>query len=165
LSGLDFVVIIIVIIGGVKGYRDGFLLELFSLLGIILGVLGAFKLLGLTLIFLTDHFDIDKKILPYVAFGVVFIAIVIIVSLIGRALRASIDKSFLGRVDQAAGAGLGLVKTVFMASVLLWLIDSFHVEFPDNWTKNSIILPYVEDFAPKVTAWIGDLIPAFNDIF
>jgi membrane protein required for colicin V production len=165
LSGLDFALVIVVIIGAVKGYRDGFLMELFSLLGIILGILGGFKLLGLALIFLTDHFDIDKKILPYVAFGVVFIIIVVIVTLIGRALKASIDKSFLGRVDQAAGAGLGLVKTVFLLSVALWLVSSFHYEFPEKWTKNSVILPYVEGFAPKITSWLGDLIPAFNDIF
>jgi membrane protein required for colicin V production len=165
LSIADIIIVIVVIIGAVKGYREGFLLELFSLLGIILGILGAFKLLGLALIFLSDHFDIDKKILPYVAFGLVFIAIVVIVTLIGRALRASIDKSFLGRVDQAAGAGLGLLKVVFVVSVLLWLVNSFHYDMPEKWTKNSIILPYVQDFAPMVTSWIGDLIPAFNDIF
>jgi membrane protein required for colicin V production len=165
LSAFDIVVVIIAVIGAVKGYREGFLMELFSLLGIVLGILGAFKLMGLMLVFLTNKFDIDKKVLPYVAFAIVFILIVVAVTLVGRMLKASIDKTFLGRVDQGAGAALGLVKTVFLISVALWIVSSLNVDFPKNWTADSRVLPYVANFAPQVTAWIGEVIPAFNDIF
>jgi membrane protein required for colicin V production len=103
--------------------------------------------------------------LPYIAFGVVFIIIVIAVTLVGRILKASIDKSFLGRVDQGAGAALGLVKTIFLISVAMWLVDSMHWEFPEKWTNNSKIMPLVAGFAPAVSSWIGEFIPAFNDIF
>jgi membrane protein required for colicin V production len=165
LSAVDIGLLVVVALGAVRGYREGFLMELFSLLGIIVGILGAFKLLGVALIFLSDHFDIDKKILPYVAFGIVFITIVVIITLVGRMLKASIDKSFLGRVDQAAGAFLGMLKTAFLASVVLWLMDSVHFEFPVHWTKDSRFLPYFESFAPNVADWVGDWIPAFNDVF
>ena len=140
-------------------------MELFSLLAIVLGILGGFKLMGLALIYLGEHFDIDKNILPYVAFAVVFLAIVLIVTLVGRMLKSSIDKSFLGTLDQAAGSVLGLVKTIFLVSVGLWIAESVNWEFPSNWTENSMVLPYVEGFAPMVTSWISEVIPAFNDIF
>jgi membrane protein required for colicin V production len=151
--------------GAYTGYKEGFLISLFSLIGIVLGILGGFKLLGFALIFLSEHFDINEKILPYVAFGVVFVAIVIIVSLVAKAIKASIDKTLLGRVDQAAGAALGLLKSAFMVSVALWIATSLKYEFPQNWTANSQILPLLSDFAPQVTTWIGEVIPAFNDIF
>jgi membrane protein required for colicin V production len=165
LSWIDIALAIIIILGAVKGYREGFLMELFSLLGIVLGILGGFKLMGVVLIYLSDEFNIDKKILPYIAFAVVFILIVIGVTLIGKMLKASIDKSFLGRVDEGAGAALGLIKTVFLISVVLWLLDSVSYEFPEKWTNGSQIMPFVAGFAPQVTEWVGDLIPAFNDIF
>lgn len=165
MSGVDIALILIILFGGFRGYRQGFLMELFSVLGLVLGILGGFKLMGMALLYLQGQFNIDKKVLPYIAFALVFIVIVIAVSLIGRMLKASIDKSFLGRVDEAAGALLGLLKTVFLISVVLWILDSFHYKFPENWTNNSKILPMIAGFAPKVTAWIGTFVPAVNDIF
>lgn len=140
-------------------------MELFSLLAIVLGILGAFKLLGLALIFLSDKFDIDEKILPYVAFGAVFLIIVVVVTLIGKSLRLSIDKSFLGRVDQIAGAFLGGVKTVFLLSVLMWIVNSLEVSFADEWIKDSRLSPWLAEFAPGLAHWAAKYIPVFNDLF
>ena len=140
MSTIDITLMVLIIIGAVIGYREGFLMELFSFLGIVLGVIGAFKLLGWAILLLTDNFNIDKKILPYVAFAVVFLAIVIVVRLIGNMIKLSIDKSFLGRVDQVAGAGLGLLKTAFMLSVVFWIVASLHYEIPAKYTDNSIIM-------------------------
>src|SRR5687767_13457209 len=112
-----------ILLGAYGGYKEGFLMELFSFLAVILGVLGGFKLMGWAMLFLADEFNVDKKVLPYIAFGVVFIAIVIVVRLLGNMLKLSIDKSFLGRLDQVAGAILGFFKTAFLLSVALWILD------------------------------------------
>jgi membrane protein required for colicin V production len=165
LSYIDIALVIIVILGTVKGYKEGFLMELFSLLGIILGILGGFKLMGIALIYLSSEFDLDEKILPYIAFAVIFITIVLVVTLIGRSLKLYIDKSFLGRVDQAAGALLGLFKTAFLLSVVIWLLSSFHFQFPEKWSDDSKILPKIDAIAPEVAAWVGTFFPSFNDIF
>ncbi|MBT1706003.1 CvpA family protein [Chryseosolibacter indicus] len=165
MSWIDIIIILLIAFGAFKGYRDGFLVELFSLLGIVLGILGGFKLLGVSLIYLSEHFNIDEKILPYVAFGAVFIIILLVVSLIGKALKASIEKSFLGRIDEMAGAALGLIKTAFVLSVFFWIVGSLKIAFPSTWQEDSKFLPFLTDFAPMVTSWIGELIPAFNDIF
>jgi membrane protein required for colicin V production len=165
LSWLDIVLVAVILFGGYQGYRQGFLMALFSLLAIFLGILGAFKLMGLSLIFLSDRFDIDEKILPYVSFAVVFILIVIIVNLIGKMLRASIDRSFLGRVDEAAGAGLGIIKTIFLVSVAVWIVGSLNIDYQPQWAQESKLLPYIAEFAPVVTEWVGELVPAFKDIF
>jgi membrane protein required for colicin V production len=140
-------------------------MELFSLAAIILGVIGGFKLMGYAIVLLTDEFDIDKTILPYVAFAVVFVAILIGVNLLGKLIKVSIDKTFLGRVDQAAGAGLGILKAVFLLSVTLWILDALDLELPESWTSQSWILPKVETFAPAVTVWLADYIPFFRDVF
>jgi membrane protein required for colicin V production len=164
LSSVDIALIAIIIIGAISGYREGFLMELFSFVALVLGVLGAFKLLGWAMLFLSDHFDVDKDILPYVAFGVVFLAIVIVVKLIGNMLKLSIDKSFLGRVDQIAGAALGLLKTIFIVSVLLWIADSLHYHLPDRWTEDSWLLPQVASFAPEIADWVSEVFPIFRDV-
>jgi membrane protein required for colicin V production len=165
LNGIDIGIVIIIIIGAIKGFRSGFLMELFTLIGIVLGILGGFKLMGVMLVLLTDRFDIDEKILPYVAFGVVFIAVLLLVTLLGKAIRASIDKSFLGRVDEVAGALLGMLKTVFILSVVLWLVAAFKIDLFRNWSEESELAPYISHVAPAVTGWIGEVVPGLDDIF
>lgn len=165
MSAVDIFLAVIILIGAFSGYREGFLMELFSFAAILLGVLGAFKLMGYAMIFLADEFDINKTILPYLAFALVFIAILIAVRLLGKIIKVSIDKTFLGQVDQAAGAGLGLLKAAFLLSVSLWIIDALDFELPEKWTSDSWLLPRVESFAPQVTMWIGDYVPFFRDVF
>ena len=165
MSAADIALIILILIGAFSGYREGFLMALFSFAALLLGILGGFKLMGYAMVFLTDQFDINKTILPYVAFALVFIAILIGVNLLGKIIKASIDKTFLGRVDQAAGAGLGLIKTAFLLSVCLWIVDAFDFDLPETWTADSWLLPMVESFAPQLTMLIGDYIPFFKDVF
>jgi len=165
LSWIDIVLVVVILLGAYGGYRDGFLMTLFSLLAIILGVLGGFKLMGKAMFLLSEKFNIDATVLPYISFFVVFILIVLVVTLIGRLIRSSIDGNFLGQVDQIAGALLGTVKIIFMVSVLLWILDSMKVEIPEHWTEKSWLYPKVARFAPKVTAIIGHVIPAFKGIF
>jgi membrane protein required for colicin V production len=165
LSTADIALIVILGFGAYRGYREGFLIELFSLMGIIVGILAGFKLMGLAMIFLSDRFNVDEKVLPYLAFALVFIIVVVLITLVGRLLKASIDKSFLGKVDAVAGSVLGLLKLAFMLSVALWITDSLKLYLPERWTEDSYLLPVISDFAPAVTSWIGELVPAFKDIF
>jgi membrane protein required for colicin V production len=34
-----------------------------------------------------------------------------------------------------------------------------------RWTEDSWLYPYIAGIAPAVTEWMGDLIPAFGDLF
>lgn len=165
MSTVDIVLAALILLGAFFGYREGFLMELFSFAAILLGVLGAFKLMGYAMILLADEFNINETILPYVAFALVFIAILIAVRLLGKIIKVSIDKTFLGQVDQAAGAGLGLLKAAFLLSVSLWILDALDLDLPDKWTSGSWLLPRIESFAPQVTLWLGDYVPFFRDIF
>lgn len=165
MSTADIVLLVILLFGAYRGYKQGFLMELFSLVGIVLGILGGFKLMGVALIYVDRFIDVDEAWLPYVAFGVVFLLILISVVLIGKSIKASIDDSFLGRVDETAGAALGIFKSAFIISVLIWLFTSLDLSLPENWTANSYILPFINDLAPKVSSLVGSLIPPFDNLF
>jgi membrane protein required for colicin V production len=162
---MDIVLVIVLLIGAVGGYRKGFLSELFSLLGIILGILAGFKLMGIAMVNLTRYYEIDDKILPYVAFGIVFIIVTILVGLLGKFLKSSIEKTVLGNADQLAGSVLGILKAAFMASVLLWIISSVKVNLPEHWMEDSWLYPPIASLAPTITSWVAEIFPVFNDLF
>jgi membrane protein required for colicin V production len=162
---MDVILIIVLLMGAVGGYRKGFLAELFSLLGIILGILAGFKLMGVAMVNLARYYDINDKILPYVAFGVVFIIVAVLVGLLGKFLKSSIEKTVLGNADQFAGSLLGILKTAFMASVVLWIVTSVKVSVPEHWTQDSWLYPPIASLAPTVTSWVAEIFPVFNDLF
>ncbi len=165
MSYVDIALVLFLVFGAYSGYKEGFLMELFSVLAILLGILGGFKLMGNAMVFLDQQFNIDESVLPYIAFAVVFILVVVIVTLIGRAIKASIDKDFLGRVDQTAGAVLGSFKTAFMLSVGLWIIHSLQLELPEKWTQGAWVYPKLSTLAPGLTSWISEYLPVFEDVF
>lgn len=165
MNRVDIILIIILIIGAVAGYKKGFLSELVTFLAIILGVLAGFKLMGEAMLLLDEHYDINENVLPYAAFGVVFLIVVIGVTLLGKIFKSSLEKTVLGSVDKLAGALLGILKTGFMLSVLIWITSSLNVGVPDHLTEDAWLFPKVARFAPAVTAWIGEIFPVFDDLF
>lgn len=165
MSTVDIALILLILIGAVSGYREGFLMELFSFAAIVLGILGGFKLMGEAMVLLSSEFEINENALPYVAFAVVFLAILIGVRLLGKLIKVSIDKTFLGQVDQAAGACLGLLKAAFLLSVCLWIMNVMDFDLPAKWTEKSWLLPRVESFAPQVAMWISQYVPFFKNVF
>lgn len=165
MNTLDLILLILFVVGIVSGYRKGFLITLFSLLAIFLGILAGFKLMGAAMLTLNDHYVIDDKILPYVAFAVVFFIVLLVVNLLGKVLKSTLDKTLLGSVDQLAGGGLGLLKTAFIISILFWIMDSLSIDALYKWSEGSWLYPYTAGFAPAVTEWVGDFFPVFSDLF
>jgi membrane protein required for colicin V production len=165
LSKVDIVLTLFALLGAWNGYKEGFLMELISLIAIMLGVLGGFKLMGEGMILLQEKFNADKSTLPYLSFIVIFIIIVILVRLLGKMVKNSIDKSFLGTIDQAMGGVLGVFKTLFMLSIVIWIIDSLKITPKAEWTEGSWLYPFTAHLAPRTADWIGGFIPAFKEIF
>jgi membrane protein required for colicin V production len=165
LSSIDIVLALFVLLGAWGGYKEGFLMELISFVAILVGVLVGFKLMGLGMLFLEEKFNADKRTLPYISFGIIFIIIVVLVRLLGGWAKKSIDKSFLGTVDQAMGAALGGFRTLFMLSIVLWIIDSLKISLRSEWTHDAWLYPFTATLAPKTVDWIGGFLPVFKEIF
>lgn len=162
---IDVILIICILVGGFTGYREGLIVSIFSLLAVIIGVLLGFKLMGHAIAFLMGRFEINDQILPFVAFGLVFLLVVLCVNLLGRILKASVGATFFGVFDQIAGSIFGALKTVFMLSVMLWIAESLHLKIPQAWRADSSLLPFVSNVAPSVSKWISSIIPYFSNTF
>lgn len=165
MSKVDLTLALIVMVGAYGGFKEGFLNELLSSFGIVLGVLGGFKLMGWAMMILEQKFHVDVKTLPYIAFAAVFFIIFFLVSLVARLVRTRTDKIVLGPIDQAAGSILGFFKTAFMMSVLLWIFHSMKFYFPEHWTEDSWILPMISELAPKTSHKVAEFVPFFEGVF
>ena len=165
MSKIDIFLVLVLALGGFLGYKKGFLMELFFFAGLVLGVFVGFRLMTAGVTYLQKHFNADTTVLPYISFALIFVAVVVCVILLGKSLKNSMDDTFLGKMDQVAGAVLGVFKYGFCLSVIFWLAASLHYKFPGDWTRGSWLFPHVSGFAPKLAAVLGRFLPFFNEIF
>lgn len=165
MNKLDIFIVILLLYGAYRGYKNGFLMGLISLLAIVLGIFGGFKLMGEGMLFLQKEFNADTSVLPYLSFLLIFILIVVAVNIVGKLMKASIDKSFLGTIDTTMGAILGVFKWLFMMSVILWIMASLEVSPGEDWVADSLLYPYASLFATELAGWMSGFVPFFKETF
>ncbi len=165
MSKADIVILLILVLAGFLGYKQGFLMELFFLCSLVLGVFVGFKLMAVGVDYLHKEFNADNTFLPYLSFLIIFILVVVLVVWVGRRIKNSVDKTFLGKIDAIAGAALSMLKYAFCISVLIWLMSSFHYSLPASWVAGSWLYPKIEVFAMEFSGFFGSFLPFFQEIF
>lgn len=165
MSTFDIILIIPIVYGAYRGFKKGFLLEVIAIIAFILAVIGGFKLLHWGMDLLDQYFDISGQVLPYIAFVLIFIGIILLINLLGKALKKIIDLTLLGAVDNIAGALLSAIKWAFGLSVILWLSATFDVGIPEDWERESMLYPYLLPFAPAVVDFFSAIVPFAHDLF
>jgi len=165
LSKADIILAIILVVGTVIGYKRGFLMELFFLIAIVLGVFLGFKLMAWGVEYLAQKFNADKAVLPYISFALIFLVVMLTVNFIGKRIKNSLDKTFLGQMDSAAGAFLGLIKYAFVISIVIWLAESFKIDIVRDWGADSKLYGFISQVAPQISSLFGDFLPFFKETF
>ena len=105
---IDYMVLIPLLYGAYEGYRKGFIITVVGFLALVLGIIGAFKLMQLGIDFLMNYFPHMPTLLPFLSFIMIFFIIVIAVYALGMAVKKIIDFTvFAGTLDNLAGMMMG----------------------------------------------------------
>lgn len=120
---IDIFIGVILILGFYKGFKRGFVLELTALLGLILGIVGAFYLSQEHGLYIGQWLDWDDEYLRITTFLLSFLAILMVVSLIGKLITKLIDFVALSFINKLLGGFFGLLKFGLLLSILLLLFN------------------------------------------
>jgi membrane protein required for colicin V production len=161
---IDIAFIIILIIAIFKGLRKGLVLGIFSLLAFIIGLAAALKLSVVVAKYLENGSGALNKWLPLISFMIVFIAVVFLVGLMGRAVKKTMQFAMLGWLDRIGGVLLYLVIYTLIFSVFLFFAEKLYLLRPST-IEDSKIYPYISAWGPKVMDNLGKIIPIFKDMF
>jgi len=107
---VDIVILIIIISLIIHGLITGFVRSIFDLGGIIIGI------------FLALEYAERLKMTKFLAFLLIFIGTVIVVSIAGRIISKIIHLTPLGVMDRLMGGALGFIKGIFFCFVFLILL-------------------------------------------
>ena len=164
MSIVDVIILLLLLLGAYKGYTKGMLLEIIGILAFLIALVVGFKLLHWAMHLLNEQDVINESLLPYIAFLLLFAAIVIGINLLGKALKKVLDMTFFGTFDNLAGAIIGLFKWALGISVLIWLLSSLEVQLPPDSLTGSRVYPLLQPFAPKVFDTLGEVLPTAESL-
>jgi membrane protein required for colicin V production len=159
MNWIDFIIIILLVFGLARGFMNGFIKELASLLALILGIWGAIRFSAFTAERLYDYFDMTGQFVGIIAFLITFILIVIIIHFIGLLVDKFVETLSLGFLNSLLGLVFGVFKTALILSVMfavLNAIDAKHHFLPAEKIKQSKFFNPIADIAPAIFPIIGE---------
>jgi membrane protein required for colicin V production len=161
---IDIIFIVLLIIAIFKGYTKGFIIAVFSVLALIVGLAAAMKLSVVTALWLRNAVHIAAKWLPVFAFAIVFLVVVLLVRLGANALQKTAELALLGWVNKLAGILLYIALYIVILSVLLFYAEKVNI-LTGNTIASSKTYSFIKPWGPKAVNSIGALLPFFKDMF
>ena len=140
MNGLDTVIIFILTVSVIYSLFRGLVREVFSLLSIVLGFAAASRTYSLLSNFLHTWLS-NKPGADILGFIIVFVATSMVISLMGRIIKGIVRASNLAFVDRITGAFFGILKGIFIATVIVLSLVAF-LPPADPIVRNSRLSPY-----------------------
>ena len=154
----DIIIAIFLLWSAYRGMTRGFLIMAASLAALILGVWGAIRFSHLTAAILISSFGVQTKYLALISFALTFVIIVVLVHLLSRALDKLVKAVALGIVNRLAGLLFGVLKTAFLISIILVLLNGINNRIPfipDEHKENSLLYQPLSRLAPAIFPFLN----------
>jgi membrane protein required for colicin V production len=148
------------IIAILQGYRHGLIKAIISFCSLFIGLIVAFQFAGYISNILKEHTKIGSQWLPFIAFLVVLIGVMILLKMITGILQQSAEWLLLGWLNKLLGMVLyALIYGTILSAVLYFMILLGVVE--KSSIKDSFSFSYLESWWPyfmkKLSLWIPSI--------
>jgi membrane protein required for colicin V production len=139
---LDILLLIPILIGAWRGFKKGFVIEIFTLLALLVGIYAGIHFSDYMATILRDSLGIETEYLPAIAFTVTFLLVGAMVYFLGKLIEKGLKIVALGMVNKIAGLFFGVVKMVFILSAALVILESYDEKgnfIPSNLKSDSLL--------------------------
>ncbi|MBC7830246.1 MAG: CvpA family protein [Chitinophagaceae bacterium] len=160
----DLIFLVVIVIAAIKGIQRGFIVAIFSIVAIVIGLAAAVKLSTVAADYLNDSVNISARWLPVISFILVFLLVVVLVRLGANLLQKTVEIAFLGWLNKLVGSILYVLLYTIVFSVLLFFANQLHL-IQEETIRDSRVYAWVEPIGPYVIDGIGKILPFFKDMF
>jgi membrane protein required for colicin V production len=162
---LDIILGIILILSFVSGMKKGLFVTLASLIGLVLGIIGALYFSDFAAGYIYEWFNWSEQTVNITARAVTFVAIVIIISWAGKFLTKMADFAFLGVFNKILGGVFNVLISAFIVSVLFMFFNYWNPTdyvIPEEKKDNSYLYYPVASIAPMVLPHLIEGVEDYN---
>jgi len=161
---LDIGILSVAAIFFVKGFFRGFVYELVTVAGLILGYLISITYLGLLTNLVLNFFPtFPESIVKLVSFFVLFVGTNLLLRLVANILTKTLKVAMLGWLNRLFGGVLGILKSIFIMGIIVFVINliPFSSTFMEQFeVTNSLLYPLLEAVGPR----LYELIQNYTDV-
>ncbi len=158
---LDLIIIFLLVLFAIQGFRSGFIKQFFGIAGIIVAVFLTFKYMGAAAPLLYSFID-HPDYAAITAGIIIFIISLTIIQLIAFWLEEILKMVRVNLINRLAGVIFGALKTLIAISAILLLLAGF--DFPDESAReNSATYSAVIKVAPAVFDVVAAVYPETID--
>lgn len=130
---------VLLLLGAIRGWRTGLIKQVVSLGGLIAGLLIAKLCYAMVGDAIAPHIDNHTTLAHVLAFILIWIAVPVILGVLGEILTTVLDKLFvLGTVNSILGALLGVIKFQFIIGALIWVLCATKI-IGENTMQQSVL--------------------------
>ena len=161
LNTADLIILICFIPALFAGFMKGFMRQAAAVTALILGVWAGYHFSDFVSTKLATWIDVEPNTLNIISFAIIFIGVLILVNLAGRAIAGLVKLVLLGWLDKLAGIIFALIKYAFIFSILIYLLESLNELFkflPKETLDNSVLYGYLSKVAPVVFPYLKNLV-------
>lgn len=138
MSWVDLLIVAVILISVISAFVKGLVMRLFSLAGVVLGLMIAAADYGRLVPWL-ERWIKTPEVADLVAFLLIALGVMVIAGLLGRLLRGTIHHLGLGFFDRLLGALFGFVKGFVLVTLVVMAIAAF---LPGtDWLRSSRLAP------------------------
>lgn len=154
---LDFLIILPIGYFAYKGFTAGFIQEVLSIAGIILGIFITFAYMKPFSSAIDPYFS-NPDTATITAGLILFIGTIAIVQTVGFLIRKFLEAIKLNFINRLAGLCFGALKSAIVISGFLWLFAG--LDLPSEETRSeSISYDYIIPLAPMTFNMVSAIVP------
>jgi membrane protein required for colicin V production len=161
---IDVTVLILLVMAAVKGFRRGLVVAVFSFVALFIGLAAALKLSAILANYLREKSQMDSTWWPILAFGLIFIAVLLIVRWAAKIVEKSVEFALLGWVNRIGGFLLYAIMYLLIFSIVLFYVNQARF-INENTKSRSNTYSLIEPWGPKTINGLGKVIPIFKNVF
>lgn len=157
-SWLDILILLICVGALIRGFFTGFIMQLATLAGIVLGAIFSGKMAEIISPYIERWIDASQQVITATSYLASFIIILIVVTLIGRLVNSLAKAILLDTANKLAGAVFCMGKWILIVSILLNLVvmfDSEKVIIREKVRNESYSYPFLITIAQTIIPYLS----------
>lgn len=157
---LDILIACLLAYAAWKGFKKGFIIELFTFLALFIGLYAGIHFSDFVSEFLMEKMDLSpSSYLPIISFAIVFLAIGAMIYFGGKALEKAIKVVQLSLLNKLLGIFFSVLKMIFIIGGVLLMAESYDEknDFVSQESKDASLLYY------PFQSFVSTCIPAFEE--
>ena len=156
---LDILIVIPIGYAAYKGFKHGFIIELFTLLALLVGIYVGIHFSDFVAVWMKKTFSWDSPYLPVVAVTVTFLGVGAMIYFGGKMVEKMVKVVNLTPVNKVFGIIFATLKMLYVVSVVLVLIESYDEKgdfFPQKTKDKSLLYQPVRDVSLKTVPALSE---------